>query len=370
MSSEIKVLHIISAPAAGGAEMLVKDLAKEMTSHGVQSHIGFVCDDPVDRDEFATNFLRELRVLAIPYFFVGERARRRPWSGIARVRRYVRQSGIDIYHAHLTFGIVFGAFLSIPRVYTHHNIRMRVGKFSFRFLGQFVEVFIGISEICSKVLREHAGRQVTTICNGVDADKVVTRTRQAFDNVRELSCLSVGTICPQKDYENLCGALSLLPQTMRSRIRVRICGGGKESDIVSLRETVERLRLGMSVELLGKRSDVQKLMADSDLFLMSSAYEGMPIALIEATMTGLPCIVTDVGGCKEIIDRCGNGIVVPPRDSAAFAGALHRLFEDAGLRACMSTSAIQASGFYSISTTAAAYDAVYRKCLSEKDMNR
>ena len=135
----MKILHVISAPAAGGVEVYIKDLAKAMTKNGHVVHIGFLdhAEDLGRSVEFEKNFLNELRVSGIQYFFIGHEARRFPWLGMIRVRRYVEQSEIEIYHAHLTYGIAFGAFVSVPRIYTHHSYKMRVSRTFFFLLDLF-----------------------------------------------------------------------------------------------------------------------------------------------------------------------------------------------------------------------------------------
>jgi glycosyltransferase involved in cell wall biosynthesis len=85
---------------------------------------------------------------------------------------------------------------------------------------------------------------------------------------------------------------------------------------------------------------------------MSSAWEGLPISLIEATASGLPFIATDVGGCRELAYLCGNGVIVPPGDAQALAGALTALVEDSGRRAALSKAAIAKAGKLSIEAAA------------------
>ena len=80
------------------------------------------------------------------------------------------------------------------------------------------------------------------------------------------------------------------------------------SNTAALETKIVMEGLERTIQLLGNRNDVPALLAHSQLFLMSSAYEGLPIALIEATMSGLPCVVTNVGGCREIIEKCQNGV--------------------------------------------------------------
>ena len=67
------------------------------------------------------------------------------------------------------------------------------------------------------------------------------------------------------------------------------------------------------------------MLLQADLFVLPSLHEGSPNALIEAMGLGLPCIATDVGGIKDLIDNEKNGILVPPKNSDALSNALHHL---------------------------------------------
>ena len=69
-------------------------------------------------------------------------------------------------------------------------------------------------------------------------------------------------------------------------------------------------------------------MTKFDIFIMSSAWEGLPISLIEASISGLPCIVTDVGGCSEVLNTCKNGIIVEPNNAQKLADAITSYFEN------------------------------------------
>src|SRR3546814_8797830 len=101
----------------------------------------------------------------------------------------------------------------------------------------------------------------------------------------------------------------------------------------ALRALIGELGLGANIELLGTRRDVPELMRESDLMVNSSLFEGLPIALIEAAMSALPVVATDVGGSGEIVAPDVNGLLVPPGDQKALARAILAILrEEDGLR--------------------------------------
>lgn len=130
--------------------------------------------------------------------------------------------------------------------------------------------------------------------------------------------LAVGRLEPQKDYPTMLAALAALPEA-----RLAIAGAG------SLREhlagIVRRLRLRDRVVFLGARDDVPALLAGCDGFLLSSAWEGLPNVLIEASAAGIPVVTTDVGGAREVVSHGEGGFVVEPNAPGELAEAMRRM---------------------------------------------
>jgi glycosyltransferase involved in cell wall biosynthesis len=89
------------------------------------------------------------------------------------------------------------------------------------------------------------------------------------------------------------------------------------------------------VHLLGERDDVPELMAAADLFTLPSHREGMPRSIIEAMMTGLPVVATDIRGSREEVVNGTTGLLVPVADTDALADALDRLVADPAARSAM-----------------------------------
>src|SRR5690606_31879158 len=91
-----------------------------------------------------------------------------------------------------------------------------------------------------------------------------------------------------------------------------------------------RSRLGLEgqVEFAGKRDDVEDLLAQSKVFVLTSDMEGMAISMLEAMQSGLPAVVSDVGELGQVVQNGRNGYLVPRRDPEGFAEAILALLED------------------------------------------
>jgi glycosyltransferase involved in cell wall biosynthesis len=359
----VRILHLISSPSAGGAEVYVKDLAKEMVRLGHQLFIGFVNrSGDIGRDEeYESRFFRELELAGIPYFVVGYECRRNPLLGAVRVRRFCAAHGIEIYHSHLHYALAFGALLRVPHVHTHHNIIPDAWPPMYKLFNLLVDTYIGISVICAEALSNFGGRPVTVIFNAVDASKLKQAQLPDSPAARRLECISVGRIQEQKNFALLVEAIALLPAEIRDSLHVSIAGEGPPADVSALKLSIRRAGLDETITLLGNRDDVPDLLARSQLFLLSSAWEGLPISLLEASVTGLPFIATDVGGCREIAAKCRNGIIVSPGDPRTMASAIEKLVLDRGMLRELAQNARTNSAHFGIQRAAEEHLGLYAR---------
>jgi glycosyltransferase involved in cell wall biosynthesis len=173
--------------------------------------------------------------------------------------------------------------------------------------------------------RRRYGARHVYLGNGVQDDW--------FEDVRRirhtpLRLLFIGRLVREKGLLDLLDALELVPQAELS-----IAGGRLSTD----RDDVEpEIRARMSapalagrVHLLGvlPRQSLRQRVHESDVLVLPSYREGVPRSLIEGLASGLPGVATQVRGCRELIEHGRNGFLVPPRDVAALAGALHTMAE-------------------------------------------
>ena len=134
--------------------------------------------------------------------------------------------------------------------------------------------------------------------------------------------LAVGRLSEAKDYPNLLHAFSALSQC-HPDARLMIAGDGPlRSDLDSL---IQRLGVDMQVSLLGLRLDMPALYAASDALVLSSAWEGMPVVILEAMASSTPVVATSVGAVPEMVSDGVSGFVVPPKDHQSLANAMEQM---------------------------------------------
>jgi glycosyltransferase involved in cell wall biosynthesis len=181
----------------------------------------------------------------------------------------------------------------------------------------------------------YASRKLSVIPNGYDlvrfghdeAARAALRTEWGADDAFVIGM--VARYDPQKDHDNLIGALSRLVGAGH-RILCVLVGTGMDRDNASLMAALDAIGVADKVLLLGRRADIPQVMSALDLHVLSSLGEAFPNVLAEAMACGTPCVTTDVGDAALIVGDCGW--VVPPRDSVALASAIADAMSAAGDR--------------------------------------
>ncbi len=154
------------------------------------------------------------------------------------------------------------------------------------------------------------------IPNAVDVRSIA----RATPNGGPPTIVTVGRLVLPKSFWVLADALRLLPA---GSFRALVVGDGPQARF---------LRGIPGVELLGERDDVPALLAQGDVFALSTLSEGMPMSVLEAMAAGLPVVASAVGGIPEVVVDEETGLLVPPDDAGALATALGRLLSDPKLR--------------------------------------
>jgi glycogen(starch) synthase len=142
----------------------------------------------------------------------------------------------------------------------------------------------------------------------------------------------------QKGLDTLLGAVALLARA-RPGLELRIAGRGKDADRVAA--VAEELGIARNLRMLGAVSDAerQRLFAGARVLLMPSRFEGFGMVAAEAMAAGVPVVAAAAGSLPEVVAPPHGGVLVPPGDPAALAGAVERLLADAPARQALSESA-------------------------------
>jgi glycosyltransferase involved in cell wall biosynthesis len=269
-----------------------------------------------------------------------------PWRDVpalARLVRVMRRERFDIVHAHSTkaglLGRVAARLAGVPViVFTAHGWPFAVGRAWWRrwpfLLAEWVGGRLSTRVVC---VSRHDGEQarrlrivprgrLAVIRNGVDPAYVSSSVERGAPATRSVPVLTfVGRLAPQKD--PLCLLEAVRGLSLGSLLMI-----GEGPLRREIHERIRRHALAGRVTLMDPRPDIPDVLAASDIFVLPSRWEGLPLAIIEAMMAGLPVVATRVGGVPELVEDGVTGFLVPPGDPKALAAALERLASNAGLR--------------------------------------
>jgi glycosyltransferase involved in cell wall biosynthesis len=155
----------------------------------------------------------------------------------------------------------------------------------------------------------------------------------------DVVCGVVGRMVWEKGYREVFAAAERLRATA-PQVKVVVVGPSDEAKGDSVDpEAIARAERDGGITFLGMRDDVDDLYAAMDVYLLASYREGWPRSAMEAAAMRLPVVVTDVRGCRQVVDDGTTGFLVPVRDAEAIARAVATLANDAGLRADMGAAA-------------------------------
>jgi len=147
--------------------------------------------------------------------------------------------------------------------------------------------------------------------------------------------VSVSRLVRHKGYPELLRAMREVPAAELWVVGERLASDHGEDLDTAFAEAARADALGPRLRRLGYRSDIAELLAAADIFVLASHFEGLPMSVIEAMLSALPVVATDIRGPREQVVAGQTGLLVPPGSAAGLARAIGRLAADPALRARM-----------------------------------
>ena len=349
----IRVMQIISNLDIGGAQEVVRTLAKYLVEDGHKPIVCTLKDGPlrqdIERMGIPVEVLpgRKHSVVALPYFIADMLRLRRALIGlikkyrVAVVQTHLLRS-LDFLvltlkwgsHVRLVFWTIHNYNFTLrsehlPRFRWLLGSKRAAHRWLYRFMARWVDGFIGVSEAIRPSLLTEIGDdiedKITIISNGVDVaryqqavDKAHIRHQLGFGEEARLMAM-VGTFKRQKGHAYLIEATSQIIERFPD-LHILLIGDGELRNEMQAR--VKALNLDNSIHFLGSRNDIPDLLAVSDYFVLPSLWEGLPMALLEAMASALPIIATEVSGSQQVMLPQQTGLLIAPGDVDQLAEAM------------------------------------------------
>ncbi len=292
----------------------------------------------------------------------------------------------DIIHAHGEYAGVVGIGLRLktqsPRlIRTCHTTVEFPNHPPLRFATSALYPLVataqvGVSSAIVAHLRRHflvrlTQQPIWLIHNGIDLDRVL-RQRTNASIRRELGLPAdiplfglVGRLTEQKGIPDALEAFALVRKRLPQAIMV-VVGDGYGEKPRLLKARAAELNLTQSVFWLGARPDAIDIIADLDVLVSASLWEGLPTVILEAMALGIPVVATDIPGTNELILHEQTGLLVPPRNPSALAQAMERLINDKKLAQQLAIAAHERVEQFSIASAAKQYEHLYCRLMNKR----
>ena len=374
MNAREPLFQVITSLVPAGAERLVAHLLEY-----------------IDRERFApvciclgnpvgSHLEARVQQLGVPLYFLGK-GDTMSLAVLRKLNALFRQYRPAVVHTHLgalnyAYPLMI-RYRTPARVYTVHNLAEKdigrrtgpiVRALAFRYrIGGVVPVAIA-EEVRVSIQKVYGYTNPPLIPNGIPTDEYApnpdTRAqwRQAHGIEPHATVVThIGRFAVQKNHALLVEAFAQVHSD--APLYLLLVGAGELEDAV--REQVAGLGLESRVRFLGIRADVADILRASDVFVLSSRWEGNPMSVMEAMAAGLPVVSTAVGGVPELVRDRETGLLVPSEDAGALAQALQALVDDPAQRQAMGAAARRhAVAHFDIRHTVRGYEQLYERLLS------
>ncbi len=306
---------------------------------------------------------------------------------VLRIAKYLRHSKPDLIVSFLSFAIYL---IVIPKILAkskaqivstiHSNVSyvlntentiVRFKPFvrkAFRYCNKHIDMFVSVSkgvgeDLCSNF--RVPATKCRTIYNGIDIENITKSSKEKIVNdvfSKELPLIcACARLTKPKNYPLLLKSFKLLLADIDAELM--ILGDGELRE--ELEAMTKELQIEDNVNFLGFQKNPYKFMASSDLFVLSSDFEGFGIAIAEAMACSLPIVSTRCpSGPGEIITDGVEGLLVPINDSVALAEAMSKVLSNETLRSKMSAEAEKRAQDFSFTKVRDEYDDLFKELLA------
>lgn len=284
-------------------------------------------------------------------------------AAIWRLARALSLEGVSVVHTHTPYSMatamVAKLFVGqrISHIHHQHSQVMYYQDAALRIMSRVMPLdrLIAVSEASAQELANRfAGINIpiTVVLNGIALPDWAGETRE----LPTYQVFTAARLTEGKNIESLLRAVKMLVEA-HPEIRLTVLGDGELRN--PLEQSAVTLGIRDRVSFVGHVMDPAPHFASLGIFVLPSLWESFGLALVEAMAHGRPCIASRVGGMKEIIQNEVSGLLVPPNDDAALAGAIARLLSDFELACRIGRNARRRAQEFDIRRTVEQIQSIY-----------
>ena len=339
----MKIVEVIHCSTPGGAEVYVKNLLISMKNQNKKNEyelwilheVKELFPNNNEAKQFEKEYINELKTNKINVKIFnrnGDKIKNRlKWY--KEIRKYYNETKPDIVHTHLeivTFNVCVALLFKKAKIIeTIHNEKIAHGKIHRIFLSRKLSKIVSIANKVTESIKKNIkceDKKIIQIYNGIEIEKF--ECKRNFDKEKEIEIVSIGRLVKQKNHKLLLEAFKNLDDKLKEENRkipnLKIYGQGELKE--ELKQYIKENNI-QNVQLMGITNRVDEVLKESDIYVMSSDYEGFSISLIEAMVSGIAIVCTNVGANKEIIGENEAGILIQDNNAEELTNALYKLLD-------------------------------------------
>ena len=334
----MKILHTEASCGWGGQEIRILEESKGLIARGHE--VSVACPAHARMTAEAARF--GVPVVALPIEF-------KTFAGFFALRRYLAGEEPDVVNTHSSAdswltGLACATLSNPPAIVRTRHISAAVSdNFFNRWLYRQAQGVVTTGESLRRHLLKALDLEplnVTSVPTGIDTERFAPADKTAAKLALGLDPQDkhLGIVATLRSWKGHLFLLDAFAQLKRPELHLLIVGEGPMRSPIT--EKIAALGIAGQVTLAGQRSDPEHWLQAMDVFCLPSyANEGVPQAILQAMLCGLPIVTTPVGAILEAVTHGETALVVPPKDAAALAAAIARLLDDSTLAARLGEAA-------------------------------
>lgn len=336
----MKILEIMPDFNLAGAEIMVENLCYELNKqHEIMVVSMYHCE---------TAITERLIHNGINLVFLDKKSGF-DWSATQKLKKIIRDFRPDIIHTHrymLMYAVLAGGLSKERKIFhTVHNVAEKEVPSKLQHFQKFLfrsrkAVPVAISPRVRKSIEKRYGmniNEIPMIYNGIDVNNFSPKDDYAQHDV--FTCLHIGRFSEQKNHIEMVLALKKL---IDAGEKIRFIFVGEGDLLGDIKEQVDKQHLTKYVIFAGTTGNVRPWFEKSDLFMLPSKWEGMPMTLIEAMSAAMPIIASNVGGVPDMLENERSALLIEP-NADEIVEVISKLKENESLRRSLGQEAYRDS---------------------------
>jgi glycosyltransferase involved in cell wall biosynthesis len=372
----LKILFVLDGGCVGGSEKLAVTCAEKIQERGHRASVLIL-----GKDRGISGFSNK-----VTFFVAKRRSKLDLYYFVREILRVISDYSPEVFVTNGLFGYFFISLsltirkLKIPVFHVFHSIspfslKERLFDFFYAialhfFNGTLIALYKDQIQDISRRYFLYS-RKINLLPSGIDLDfysrENIPFLPSGHNSSREdvFRIIHVARLLPMKDQETLFRGLSIFNNMTTRPWQLLIAGAGTQGALKKYKKILLDLNIYEKVIFLGMIKDLRPVLALADVFILTSLSEALPLSALEALSMGVPCILTKVGGCPNIVLDGVNGYLIPVRDPEAIAAKLSALSKAPELSVQMKINAKETAKRFDINYTIETYLALFKEKLNK-----